>query len=148
MPGTRLAQRAALVLGMLAVALALGACNGREEATTAGRKIDAGVAKAEEKVDAAKATIEHDVEQARKAAGEAARAAGEVLIDSAITAEVKARLAADVDLRTLDVSVETQSGRVSLRGTAPDAAARERAVQVAAAVQGVAAVDNHIGTSR
>lgn len=136
------------VLGTLAVALALPGCSRREEAQTAGQQVDAAIAKADEKIDAAQAAIERDTEQAKKATAEAARAAGEVLTDSAITAQVKASLAGDADLRTLDVSVETQAGRVSLRGTAPDAAARNRATQIAAAVKGVAAVDNQLGTSR
>jgi hyperosmotically inducible protein len=140
--------RSLVVLGTLAAVLALGACNRRDETPTAGQQVDAAIAKADEKVDAARATVERDAEQARQAAGEAARAAGEVLADSAITAKVKASLAADPDLSTLDVSVETQSGRVSLRGTAPDAAARNRATQLTAAVTGVAAVDNQLGTSR
>lgn len=147
---TRAPIRAAAfaVLGTLAVALALPGCSRREEAQTAGQQVDAAIAKADEKVESAQAAIERDTEQAKKAAGEAARAAGEVLTDSAITAQVKASLAGDADLRTLDVSVETQAGRVSLRGTAPDAAARNRATQIAAAVQGVGAVDNQLGTSR
>lgn len=136
------------MLGTLAVALALPGCSRREEAQTAGQQVDAAIAKADEKIDAAQAAIERDTEQAKKATAEAARAAGEVLTDSAITAQVKASLAGDADLRTLDVSVETQAGRVSLRGTAPDAAARNRATQIAAAVKGVAAVDNQLGTSR
>lgn len=140
--------RSLVVLGALAAVLALGACNRRDETPTAGQQVDAAIAKADEKVDAAKATVERDAAQAKQAADEAARAAGEVLADSAITAKVKASLAADPDLSTLDVSVETQSGRVSLRGTAPDAAARNRATQLTAAVTGVAAVDNQLGTSR
>ena len=145
---TPLRLRPLVVAGTLAAVLALAACNQREETKSTAPQDDAAIAEAGVKVDAAKTAPERDTEQARQAVDEAARAAAEVVADSAITAQVKARLAADFDLRTLDVSVETQAGRVSLRGTAPDAAARDRAAQLAAAVKGVAVVDNHLGTSR
>lgn len=139
---------ALVVLGTLAAVLALGACSQREESKSAGQQVDAAIAKADEKVDAAKATMERDAGQAKKAVGETTRAAGEAVADSAITAQVKASLLADADLKTLDVSVETKAGHVSLRGTAPDAAARTRATQLASAVTGVTTVDNQLVTSR
>jgi osmotically-inducible protein OsmY len=55
--------------------------------------------------------------------------------DTTITAGVKAKLATDSDLKTLDVSVETTSGRATLRGKAPNSAARARATQLAASAQ-------------
>lgn len=149
----------AILAATLVLALGLSACGARDDERSAGQKVDAAIAKADEKVDAAKAALERDGERAqqaaaqamadsKQAAGDATRAAGEALTDTAITAEVKARLAADADLKLLDVSVETQAGRTVLRGNAPTADARDRASRIAAEVKGVTGVDNELAVSR
>lgn len=150
-----LSPRHAAVLGVLLAAVALGACNRRDESGTAGQKVDAAITKADEKIEAAKDSMARDADQAKAAAnqamtdakqstGDAARAAGEMLTDTAITGRIKASLMAENGLKLRDVSVETQSGRTVLRGTAPNAAARDQATQIAGAVQGVVAVDNQL----
>ena len=130
-------SRGAALAAALLMAGTLGACNRRDDSQTAGQKVDAAVAKAGEKLDEAKAST-------AKAMGSAATAAA----DTAITASVKAGLAADTQLTKVDVGVETHEGRVILRGVAPDAAARDRATQLATAVKGVVAVDNQLTTAR
>lgn len=148
-------HRSTAVLGALLVAVALSACNKRDESQTTGQKVDSAIAKADEKRDAAKDTMARDAERAKAAAGQvaaeatsaagnAARGAGEALTDSAITASIKASLVADAELKLLDISVETQGGRAALRGTAPNTVARDRATQLAGAVKGVIAVDNQL----
>ena len=62
--------------------------------------------------------------------------------DMAITAEVKTRLARDSQLSALAINVDTNEGRVVLRGTAPDTAARTQATELARSVDGVQGVDN------
>lgn len=147
--------RSAAVLGTLLVAVALSACNKRDESQTAGQKVDSAIAKVDEKVEAAKDTMARDAERAKAAAGQvatdvksatgdAARATGEVLADSAITTSIKARLVADAELKATDISVETTAGRAALRGTVPNGGARDRASQIASAVKGVVAVDNQL----
>ena len=64
--------------------------------------------------------------------------------DIAITAEVNARLARDAQLSAFAINVDTNAGRVVLRGSAPDLAARERARSLAAAVEGVHTVENKL----
>jgi len=59
--------------------------------------------------------------------------------DEAITARVKAKLAADAELLPLPITVETDQGRVTLSGVVPQAVIG-RAVQVAGSVDGVRAV--------
>lgn len=130
-------SRGAALAAALLMAGTLGACNRRDDSQTAGQKVDAAVAKADEKLDEAKAS-------ASKAMGSAATAAA----DTAITASIKAGLAADSQLSNVDVGVETRDGRVVLRGLAPDGAARDRATQLATAVKGVVAVDNQLTTAR
>ncbi len=64
--------------------------------------------------------------------------------DAVITTTVKAELAKDKDLSALKISVETDSGRVALRGTARSRSSRDHASALALAVKGVVNVDNQL----
>lgn len=123
----------ACAAAVLLAALALAACNRESPKPTAGEKLDSAIGQTERKL-----------EDAKQSTADAARSAGTAIDDTAITASVKAKLAADPDLKMLDISVETRAGRTVLRGTAPNAAARERATQIAAGVTGVSGVDNEL----
>lgn len=147
------------VIGAALVALGFAGCNRRDDSQSAGQKVDSAIAKADEKVDAAKTEIKREVEQVKAAAGQAvtdmkqatsgaAQTAATTLQDTAITAGIKAKLAMDPDLKTLDVHVETTAGRALLHGTAPSAAAQARATELAAAVDGVISVDNRLSVLR
>jgi len=86
--------------------------------------------------------------QATRDVGEAtARATGvvaEKAKDAMITAAVNGALAADASLSALRIDVDTTDGRVVLKGSAPDAAARDRATQLARGIDGVLTVDNRL----
>lgn len=60
--------------------------------------------------------------------------------DSMTTAKVKAALLKASELKSLDVSVETYKGQVLLSGFVKSEKQRDRAIQVASAVEGVAGV--------
>jgi len=62
--------------------------------------------------------------------------------DSVITAKVKAALIKDLELKALDVSVETYRGRVLLSGFVDNSKQARHAVQIAAAINGVTRVEN------
>jgi osmotically-inducible protein OsmY len=64
--------------------------------------------------------------------------------DAAITAQVKMRLLADETTRSINMNVDTAAGVVTLRGTAPSAAAKARAEEIAKSVDGVQAVGNSL----
>ena len=66
----------------------------------------------------------------------------EAVADTAITASVKAGLAKDPDLSALQINVDTTNGAVSLQGTAPTTAAKERAAAIVREVKGVKSVTN------
>ena len=123
---------------------ALAACNRPADDRTAGERVDSAIAKTERKANA----VEQDAKTATANAGQAAeRAANDVsdkVKDAAITTAVNAKLAQDKSLSALRIDVDTVNGRVSLRGTAPDPAARERATTLASAVDGVVSVDNQL----
>jgi len=132
--------RAVVVVGAALMALTLVGCNKRDDSSTAGQRVDSAMATADAKADAAKAEVQRDADKVKESVGRAVTA----VEDSVITAGIKAKLATDSDLKTLDISVETSSGRATLRGKAPNAASQARATQLAAAVSGVTSVDNQL----
>lgn len=64
--------------------------------------------------------------------------------DPAITASVKSALAADTSLSALKIDVDTKDGVVTLKGPAPNEAARTRATEIATGAKGVSRVDNQL----
>ena len=131
----QLAYWASTVAALVAT-LSLAACNkpGQE---TVGQKVDGSIAEVKS------ATKELSAD-ASAAATKAADAVSGTAKDMAITAKVNAALAADDKLSAISINVDTAGGRVALNGTAPDATTRDRAKTLAAAVDGVVAVDNRL----
>lgn len=128
-----------LAMSSLAVLLALGACGQREDAaSTAARQetreaaADAGAAAR----DAGTAVM--------GAAGDAATTVERKLDDAEIVTKVNAGLAADKDLSALAIDVDSKDGIVTLSGTAPTSAAKERAETIAKNVKDVKTVNNQL----
>ena len=140
--------RGAATLGVLLMAVSLGACGPRDDVRSPGQQVDAVIGKVDDQVGAAKAAADKALAEAEQATTEAVHAAANAVEDTTITSTVKYKLSTDIGVQSSELAVETHAGRVSLRGTAPDAAARDRAAQVAAAVQGVIAVDNQVTVAR
>ncbi len=74
----------------------------------------------------------------------AAKATGNAVTDSWITMKVHAQFVPEDALEDSDIDVETNKGVVSLSGTVPTAAGRDRAVQIAKATDGVKSVTNRL----
>jgi hyperosmotically inducible protein len=64
--------------------------------------------------------------------------------DAQIVTKVNAALAADTDLSALKIDVDSKNGMVTLKGKAPDAAAKDRAEQLVKSMQDVKSVDNQL----
>ena len=109
----------------------------RQEAREVGAEASKGMAQAK---DAVATTAQNAAAAAKNATDKIA----DKVSDAVISAGVKAELAKDAELSALKISVDTENGRVALRGTAPSKSARERAMGLAAAVKGVASVDNQL----
>ncbi len=123
------------LLAALTAALALGAC-GRNDDEMAGRQ-DAAISRS-------------DQPHAGTALRSSAAAGGQfakAVDDAAITSTITAELARDEALDPSRIDVDTSMGRVVLRGSAPDAEAKERAKRIAQGVEGVKAVDNYLSVS-
>lgn len=68
--------------------------------------------------------------------------------DAAITTEVKAKLAADVELSTITgIEVDTANGVVTLAGEVANPEVKRRAEEIAKNVAGVVSVTNNIQVS-
>jgi outer membrane murein-binding lipoprotein Lpp len=131
------------LIAAAAATIALAACGQREDATV-GQQVDNTV----NQTQAAGTELKNDAKEAGRdlqaAGSQAGQAVAEGTSDMAITAKVNAALAADDQLSALQINVDTEAGRVALKGTAPDADSRDRATTLAAAVDGVVAVDNRL----
>lgn len=135
------------LLGTMFAALALTACD-RQDDTTVGQQIDSGVSQAQRGADTAGDKMAEAGRDMKAGTAEAVRDAGNAVSDAAITASVNAELAKDPALSSLQIDVDTSNGKVALKGTAPDQAARDRAAQLAQKVDGVTAVDNQLTVNK
>lgn len=136
---------AATVVAAMCAAAALAACDrGMQQEKTAGQKLDSAVAKVEQKIESAKNDLAQGTADASRDAKQMANDAGNAISDATITASVNAKLAGDNELSALRINVDTVGGRVALRGSAPNPAARDRATQLASTVEGVRSVENQL----
>lgn len=102
-------------------------------AEMAGQKIDATAEKAGDKLGEAADKI-----------GEQSDKAGVAIQDTEITAKVKAAIFAEHGLKTLQISVDTIQGVVTLTGSVNTLQNSDRARGLAAATAGVKSVDNRL----
>ena len=75
-------------------------------------------------------------EEAKEKAGEAGQAAS----DATITSKVKTKFLADTGVSGLKIDVDTSNGVVTLTGTVPTAAEKQRAMEIARGTDGVKSV--------
>ena len=125
-----------MTLAALAATAMLAACDRGGQDRTAGQKVDSAVG-----------AVEQKAQDAKDATARAADAVGDKAKDMRITTAVNAELARDPKLSALRINVDTVDGHVTLRGTAPDAAARDHATTLANAISGVTAVDNQLSVA-
>jgi hyperosmotically inducible protein len=139
--------RAPLALTLAAALLAafgLTACNRADDGRTVGQQVDAAVQSTKEAAADAKQEVKQATAGIREEAKTVGAEASDKVADAAITASVNADLAKDNDLSALRIDVDTSNGHVTLKGTAPNEAARERAGRMAGGVKGVTSVDNQL----
>lgn len=122
----------------------LAACNRTQDERRVGQKSDSAIGKLEEKTDRAPTGVNNDTSTTRDTVRQTVDAGTNKVKDATITTTINAQLARDPALSAMKIAVDTSAGRVSLKGTAPDAPARERATQLAQRVDGVVSVDNQL----
>jgi hyperosmotically inducible protein len=134
----------ATVIAAVFAATTLAACDRGPQERTAGQKIDKQMSRAEQKIESAKNEMQQGAAEAKRDIKDAANDAKNAVSDATITASVNAKLAGDKELSALRINVDTVDGKVALRGSAPTATARDRATQLASAVDGVRSVENQL----
>jgi len=126
------------------LSLGLVACDQKPSAEKVGQDIDRAIDKTGRQLTQAADKAEDKMDQAKSAVSEKAASAGTTMADAAITAKVKSALIAEPGLRSTGIDVVTEKGVVSLFGTTVSDASRNRATQLAAAIEGVKAVENNL----
>ena len=89
-------------------------------------------------------TAEKTAEMAQTNTEAKNRSVGAVIDDSVITTKAKAAIFSTPDLKTLQISVETRQGEVTLTGTVDSDAAKMKAEEVVKNVEGVGTVVNSL----
>lgn len=115
----------------------LAACDKPGPAETAGKKIDQTADKVGEKLGAAADTVGDKL-------GAQSSKAGVAIADTEITSKVKAAIFAEPGLKTLQISVDTVKGVVTLSGSVDTRSNSNRAKELASAVAGVNGVENRL----
>ena len=126
-----------LIAISLFLAAGLVACDKPGPAEKAGKAIDQTASDAKNK-------IGDTVDKAEKKMTEQSAKAGQAIDDSEITARVKAAVFAEPGLKTLQISVDTVKGVVTLSGTVDSQANSDKARTLAAAVAEVKDVSNKL----
>lgn len=123
-------------ISMLLV-VGLAACDKPGPAETAGKKID-------QTADEAGKKISETADKVGEKLSEQSIKAGVAIDDAEITAKAKAAIFAEPGLRTLQISVDTVKGVVTLTGSVDSQSSSDRAAALAGAVAGVKEVENRL----
>jgi hypothetical protein len=129
-------------LPLLALLLALPACTRTED----GFRVegDEAAAKLEEAGERTGEALDEAGERIGEAAAELEQRVGPAAEDAAISAKVKAKLAADPEVAALHVDVDTLDHVVTLSGRVASTAVRDEAEKLARGTGGVRAVVNNL----
>jgi hyperosmotically inducible protein len=115
-----------LAAALAGIALFGAGCSDRSSPDTVGQKID------------------RTTDKMAAATDNATAKAAVAIDDATITTKVKTAVLAEPGLKTLQIDVDTKNGVVTLAGTVDTPALKDRAQQVAQAVNGVKSVDNNL----
>jgi hyperosmotically inducible protein len=121
----------------LLLLLGLAACDSPKPAESAGKKIDQTANDAGKK-------ISETVDKVGEKLSEQSAKTGAAIDDAEITAKIKAAIFAEPGLKTLQISVDTAKGVVTLSGSVDTPANSEMAKSLAGAVAGVKDVQNQL----
>lgn len=142
-------------LAALLASAALVGCDRPGDQTATGQRTDTVVARSDQPGAAtrdrssqtandARGTARDMAQDTKQAGQQAGERTGNAVNDAVITTSINAELAKDKSLSAMKIDVDTAGGRVALNGSAPDAASKERATQLAQNVKGVVSVNNQL----
>lgn len=130
-------NKTTLITVSLLLALGLSACDKPGPAEKAGKKMDQAAS------DTGK-TVGNAVDKVEQKMTEQGAKTAQAYGDTEITAKVKAGILAESGLKSLQISVDTVKGVVTLTGSVDSKANSDKANSVAAAVNGVKEVNNQL----
>ena len=126
-----------LIVASLLLALGLNACDKPGPAEEAGKKLDQVVEDTGKKVG-------DTVDMAEKKMDEQGEKAAMAIDDTEITARVKGAILAESGLKSLQISVDTVKGVVTLTGSVDSQSNSDKAGSLASAVKDVSEVRNQL----
>ena len=133
----KVSQSYKLIGVSMLLVVGLSACDQPGPAETAGKKLDQTADKVGEKMGKAADKVGDQL-------GAQSAKAGVAIEDTEITAKVKAAIFAEPGLQTLQISVDTIKGVVTLSGSVNSQTISNRAKALASAVAGVRNVENRL----
>ncbi|HJR57801.1 MAG TPA: BON domain-containing protein [Vicinamibacterales bacterium] len=92
--------------------------------------------------------IQGEAADAQKKAGDAAGQAGDAAANAALTSKVKTKFLADTAISGLRIDVDSNNGVVTLTGTVPSAAEKDKALKVARETDGVKSVVDRLKVNK
>ena len=138
------------LLGISLLVAGLAACDKPSPAEDAGKKIDQTMQSAAKSIDqtagSAGRKIGEIADQVTAKSSAMADKSSVALDDAEITAKIKAAFLAEPGLRSLQISVDTVNGVVTLSGSVDSPALAQRAAGLAGAVASVDKVENHLAS--
>lgn len=129
------------VFASMMIVSGLSACDKPGTAESAGKKID----QATESVSTA---VSNSADSANAALTKQSQVAGQAINDTEITAKVKSLLLNEPGLKSLNISVETNNGIVTLSGLADSQANINNAIKLAEKVPGVQSVSDKLSIAK
>jgi osmotically-inducible protein OsmY len=128
--------------------IGLGACDKPGPAETAGKKIDQSMENAGQKIESTADKVgdkigDTAIKVENKMSSQSTKV-GVAVDDTEITTKVKAAIFAEAGLKTLQISVETMKGVVTLSGSVDSQSHSNTANSLASAVSGVNSVNNQL----
>jgi hyperosmotically inducible periplasmic protein len=133
----KIAENIKLIVVSMLLLSGLAACDKPGPAETAGKKIDQTADKVGESMGKAADTVGDKL-------GAQSAKAGVAIDDTEITGKIKAAIFAEPGLKTLQISVDTVKGVVTLSGSVDTRSNSNRAKELASAVAGVRDVENRL----
>lgn len=129
------------VFASMMIVSGLVACDNPGPAEKAGKKVD-------QVTENVSNSVSNAADKADQAMTKQANAAGQVIDDATITTKVKSALLNEPGMQSMNISVVTEKGMVTLSGKADTQAKIDKAIKLADAVEGVQSVKNKLVVSK
>lgn len=129
------------VFASMMIVSGLVACDNPGTAEKAGKKVD----QATENVSN---SVSNAADKADQAITKQATAAGVVIDDATITTKVKSAFLNEPGMKSMNISVDTEKGIVTLSGKADTQAKIDKAIKLTEAVEGVQSVNSKMVVSK